>query len=202
MPEKIGDLVDRPSSPDELGGQAVAQEMRACDAAELYPAALQPLPHHPRNGRRELERSYWRRERQEQIRTIDLRSSSQDVIGERGAGLIEKGSYPVTLALGPPDKDLASPPVDILELKSAQLAIANARGGKQQQDGSIAKVDRRRRADRTDGSANVIPQKPWRQMGQTPMRRSWNDAGEIVVMVASPMQKPEKRSNMRGRRRA
>ncbi|ESZ04485.1 hypothetical protein X735_32710 [Mesorhizobium sp. L2C085B000] len=31
MPEKIGDLVDRRSLPDELGGKAVAQEMCTCD---------------------------------------------------------------------------------------------------------------------------------------------------------------------------
>jgi len=131
MPEKIGDLVYRPSLPNEPGGQAVAQEMRARDAAELYPTALQPPPHDPRNGRREPERSSWRRGRQEQIRTIDLRSCLQDVIGECGAGLIEKGGKPVTLALGAPDKDLASPPVDILELKSAQLAVANPGRGEQ-----------------------------------------------------------------------
>jgi hypothetical protein len=34
------------------------------------------------------------------------------------------------------------------------------------------------------------------------MRRSWNDPGEIVRVVASPMQKPEKCSDVRGRRRA
>ncbi|MER9362743.1 hypothetical protein [Mesorhizobium sp. M0500] len=37
MPEKIGDLVDRPSLPDELGGKAVAQEMRTCDPPEFDP---------------------------------------------------------------------------------------------------------------------------------------------------------------------
>jgi hypothetical protein len=47
VPEKIGDLVDRSLAPDELGGQAVAQEVRASDAAEFYPAALQPPPHNP-----------------------------------------------------------------------------------------------------------------------------------------------------------
>ena len=50
MPEKIGDLVDRPLALDELGGQAVAQEVGASDATEFYPAALQPPSHDPRNG--------------------------------------------------------------------------------------------------------------------------------------------------------
>src|SRR5262245_61219269 len=122
--------------------------MRASDATERDPAMPQPLPHDPRNRRRRLERSHRRREGQEQIWTIDLRSSPQDVIGERGAGLLEERGHPVTLALGAPDKNLASSPVDILELKGAQLAVANACGGEQQQDGPIAKVDRRRLADR------------------------------------------------------
>jgi hypothetical protein len=34
------------------------------------------------------------------------------------------------------------------------------------------------------------------------MRRPWNDAGEILIVVTSPMQKPEKCSDVRGRRRA
>ncbi|WP_287332011.1 hypothetical protein [Mesorhizobium sp.] len=38
MPEKIGDLVDRPSLLDELGGKTVAQEMRTCDSPEFNPA--------------------------------------------------------------------------------------------------------------------------------------------------------------------
>nr|WP_229178348.1 hypothetical protein [Bradyrhizobium ivorense] len=71
-------------------------------------------------------------------------------------------SHSVTLALGAPDKNLASSPVDIPELKSASLAVANACGGEQQQDSSIAKVDRRRLADRIDGAANIIPRKPGR----------------------------------------
>lgn len=116
--------------------------------------------------------------------------------------LLDERGHSVTPALGAPDKNLASSPVDILELKSAQLAVANACGGEQQQDGSIAKVDRRRRADRIDGVANIIPRKPGRQMGQTPMGRPWNDGGQILLVVASPMQKAEKRSDVRGRRRA
>jgi hypothetical protein len=40
MTEKIGDLVDGRSALDEMGGQAVAQEMRTGDAAEFYSAAL------------------------------------------------------------------------------------------------------------------------------------------------------------------
>ena len=39
-------------------------------------------------------------------------------------------------------------------------------------------------------------------MGQPPMGRSWNDAGEISIVMASPMQKAKKRSDVRGRRRA
>src|SRR5207245_11778039 len=74
--------------------------------------------------------------------------------------------------------------------------------GEQQQGGPIAKVDRRRRADRIDRSAHVSPRKPRRQMGQTPMRRPWNDGGEILVVVASATQEPEKSSDVRGRRRA
>jgi hypothetical protein len=34
------------------------------------------------------------------------------------------------------------------------------------------------------------------------MRCSWNDTSEILVVVASPMQKSEKRSDVRDRRRA
>ena len=201
MTEKIGDLVDGSSAPDEMGGQAVAQEMRTSDAAEFYPAALQALAHHPRNGRRELERSHWRRERQEHIRTIHPRPCAQDVVGERGAGLIDERRHSVTLALGAPGKNLAGSPVDILELKSAQLAVANTCGGEQQQNCSVAEIDRRRRPDRVDGAANVIPRKPGRQMGQPPMRCSWNDPSEILVVLASPMQKSEKRSDVGDRRR-
>lgn len=51
--------------------------------------------------------------------TIDLRSSPQDVVGERGAGLLDERGHSVTLALDAPDKNLASSPVDIPELKSA-----------------------------------------------------------------------------------
>jgi len=39
-------------------------------------------------------------------------------------------------------------------------------------------------------------------MGEAPMRRPWNNAGEILIVVASPMQKPEKCSDVRRRRRA
>ncbi len=180
----------------------MAQEVRTNAAAEFYSAALQPLAHHPRNGRRELERSHWRRERQKYIRTIHLRPCAQDVVGERGAGLIEERRYAVTLARGAPDKNLAGSPIDILELKGAQLAVANTCGGKQQHDGSIAKIEWRRHPDRVDCVANVIPRKPGRQMGQPPIRRSWNDPSEILVFVASPMQKSEKRSDVGDRRRA
>ncbi len=127
---------------------------------------------------------------------------AQDVVGERGAGLVEQRGRPVTLALGAPDKNLASSPVDILELKSRQLAVANACGGDSSMTGPTAKVDRRRLADRIDGAANIIPRKSGRQMGQTPMGRSWNNGGQIQLVVASPMQKAEKRWDVRGRRRA
>ncbi|KUM23426.1 hypothetical protein AU467_33555 [Mesorhizobium loti] len=92
--KEIGDLVDWPSLSDELGGKAVAQEMRTCDPPEFDPAMPQPLPHDPRNRRRALERPQRRREGQEQIRTIHFRSSAQDVIGECGAGLLEEWHHP------------------------------------------------------------------------------------------------------------
>ena len=106
MPEKIGDLVDRPAARDKLGGQAVAQEVRTSDAADLYAAALQPLAYDPRNGRRELEWSYRRRERQEYIRTIRLRPCAQDIVGDGRAGLVEKRRHAIALALGASDKNL------------------------------------------------------------------------------------------------
>jgi len=56
-----------------------------------------------------------------------------------------------------PDEDFASSPVDILEPKSAQLAVANACRGEQEKDGPIANVDRRCPADRIDGTANLCP---------------------------------------------
>jgi hypothetical protein len=59
-------------APDELGSQAVAQEVRVIDAVELYPAVLQPLAHYPRNGCRELEWSYWQLQRRTHT-TIRLR---------------------------------------------------------------------------------------------------------------------------------
>ncbi|ESX08420.1 hypothetical protein X766_34230 [Mesorhizobium sp. LSJC255A00] len=180
----------------------MAQEMCTCDPPEFDPAMPQPLPQDPRNRRCALERSHGRREGQEQVWAIHLRSSTQDIVGERGAGLLEEGRHPVALALGAPDKDLASSPVDILQLNGAELAVTNTRGGEQQQDGSIADVDRRCCADRIDCAPNVIPCKARRQMRQTPMRRPWDDAGEILVIVASPIQKPKKCSDVRGRRRA
>lgn len=51
--------------------------------------------------------------------TVDLRSSPQDVVGERGAGLLDERGHSITLALGPPDKNPASSTVDIPELKRA-----------------------------------------------------------------------------------
>ena len=39
-------------------------------------------------------------------------------------------------------------------------------------------------------------------MGQPPMGCSWNDASEILVVAAGPMQKPEKRADVGDRRRA
>jgi hypothetical protein len=92
-----------------------------------------------------------------QIRTIDLRSRRQDVVGKRSAGLLEKRGHSVALTLRVPDEDFAGPPVDILEPKSAQLSVANACRGEQQKYGSIASVDRRCPADRIDGMANLCP---------------------------------------------
>ncbi|MER9301003.1 hypothetical protein NKI38_31790 [Mesorhizobium sp. M0621] len=37
MSQEIGDLVDRPSLLDELGGKTVAQEMRTCDCLSSTP---------------------------------------------------------------------------------------------------------------------------------------------------------------------
>lgn len=39
-------------------------------------------------------------------------------------------------------------------------------------------------------------------MGQSPIWRSWNDGSQILLVVASPMQKAEKRSHVRSRSRA
>jgi hypothetical protein len=50
MPEKVGDLANRPSLLNKLGGQTVAQEMG--NATELDPAAPHMLPHDPRHRRR------------------------------------------------------------------------------------------------------------------------------------------------------
>lgn len=79
----------------------------------------QPLPQDPRNRRRAFECCHGRREGQEQIRTIHLRSRAQDVVGERGAGLLEQRRHPIPLALGAPDRNLASTPADILQLNGA-----------------------------------------------------------------------------------
>lgn len=115
MPEKVGDLVDRPALFDKLSRQIVAQKMGNSDATKLDPAAPQTVAHDPRHGRRVLDRPYGWDERQEQIRTIDLRSRPQDVVGERGAGLLEQRGHSVALALRVPDEDLAASPVDILD---------------------------------------------------------------------------------------
>ena len=174
--------------------------MGTTDATELDSAVQQTLPHDPRHWRRVPESPYGRGEGQEQIRTICLRSRPQDVVGKRSAGLLDERGQPVTLALRAPDKDFAGSPVDILELKSAQLAVANARRGEQKKDGPIANVDRRCRADRINGAANFCPGKPRRQMGQPPVGRSWNDGRKIPLVMIRPMQKAEKRSYV-GRRR-
>src|SRR5262245_48084951 len=199
MPKKIGDLIDRPSLLDKLSRQTVAQKMGTTDATELDPAAPQTLPHDPRHRRCVPEWPYRRGEGQEQICTIYLRSRPQDVVGKRSPGLLKKRGHSIALALRVPDKDFAGSPVDILELKSAQLAVANACRGEQQKDGPIANVDRRCRADRIDGAANLCPGKPRRQMGQPPVRCSWNDERKISMMMTGPMHKAEKRSDMRRR---
>jgi len=155
VPKKIGDLVDRPSLLNKLSRQTMAQKVGTTNATELDPAAPQTLPHDPRHRRRELDRSYGRCECQEQISNINLWSRPQDVVGKRSSGLLEKRGHSVALALRVPDEDFAGSPVDILELKSAQLSVANTCRGEQQKDGSIADVDRRCPCDRVDGTANL-----------------------------------------------
>jgi len=63
--------------------------MGTSDTTKLDPAAPQTLPHDPRHRRSVLDRPSGCGERQEQIRTIDLRSRPQDVVGKRSAGLLE-----------------------------------------------------------------------------------------------------------------
>lgn len=78
MPEKIGDLVDRPALLDKLSRPTVAQKMGTSDATKLDPAMPQTLPHDPRQWRSVLDPPNGCGERQEQIRNIDPRPLVQN----------------------------------------------------------------------------------------------------------------------------
>jgi hypothetical protein len=137
MTEEIADRLEISSLAEQMHGQGVPQAVRPSARGKKYPGAPRPRtecvsnPASPERTKRKLDS-------QEDLAARRGRSAAAQIVEQRRPGLVGQRQQYRRTHLGPWDADLTSPPSDIVDAQSADLARPQTVGGDQQKHREVA----------------------------------------------------------------
>ena len=95
--------------------------------------------------------------------------------------------------------DFPVSPPDVPEFEPPQLAVAHARGGRQEEQRAITRACRVSGLDRLDHSTHVLPREHVRDASHGPDRDPRDVPRQVVATDRGPMQIPKKTPQVRHR---